>query len=104
MAGLKKNICQLDGCVSVREIEGLSTQRTIYVGDALEYACQFWASHIVESTCSGPGVGEVHKAIDEFFSNCFLSWIEVLSLMEKLDIGAYALEDIQKWYTKVSRM
>ena len=99
---LKKNICNLDDCASLDKIKDLSTYHKVQIGEALEYACQFWAKHLVEVPHSGQGVGEVHKAIDEFFPTCFLFWIEVLSLMGILDSGVYALKNIQQWYLLVS--
>ena len=99
---MKRNICQLDDHVLLSEVEDLPGQRAAYIGDALKYACCFWANHLVRSASSGHGVEEVHKAINEFFTTCFLFWIEVLSLLENLDIGVHALNDIQQWYTEVS--
>ena len=99
---LKKNMCGLDNYMDLSEVEDLCKQRTTYIGDELEYACQFWASHLVETGSSDPNIEEIFKAIDEFFTTCFLPWIEVLALMRKLDISIYALNDIQKWYTLVS--
>ena len=100
--GLKKNICHLDDYIELSEVEDLPAQRAAYIGDGLEYACQFWTNHLVESVSSGPDVEGVYKAIDEFFTTCFLFWVEVLSLMEKLDIGVYALKNIDQWYMQVS--
>ena len=101
---LRRNICRLDEYAILSEVEDLPTQRTTHIGDALKYACSFWASHLVKSASSGPGVEEVHNAINEFFAACFVYWIEVLSLLGKLDIGVYALNDIQQWYMVVSYM
>jgi len=101
---LRRNICRLDEYAILSEVEDLPTQRTTHIGDALKYACCFWASHLVKSASSGPDVEEVHNAINEFFAACFVYWIEVLSLLGKLDIGVYALNDIQQWYMVVSYM
>jgi len=99
---LKRNVCQLDDHVLLSEVEDLSERRTAYIGGTLEYACNFWASHLVRSASSSHDVEEVHKEINEFFTTCFLFWIEALSLLGKLDIGVYALNDIQQWYMVVS--
>ena len=96
-----KDICKLDGCI-LSEVKDLPTCRTTYIGDALMYACCFWISHLKKIPGNGPGIEEVWKAIDKFFTTCLLSWIEVLSLMENLDLGIYALNDLQQWYTLVS--
>jgi len=99
---LKKNICQLDDHVSLKEVEDLDTRKAAYIGDTLEYACCFWTKHLVRTTTSSVDVEEVQKAIDKFFTTCFLFWIEVLSLTGNLDVGVHALNDIQQWYLLVS--
>jgi hypothetical protein len=88
---------------SAQEVEDLPAQRAIYIGDALEYACQFWASHLVECTSSGPDVEEVHKAIDEFFTTVFCFGLKSLASWRSL-IGVYALKNIDQWYMQVSHM
>ena len=99
---LKKNICELDDHVVLSEVEDLDERRESYIGDTLEYTCCFWTKHLARTATSGPDVEEVYEAIDGFFKNCFLFWVEVLSLMRDLDMGVYALNDIQQWYTWVS--
>jgi hypothetical protein len=47
---------------------------------------------------------EIYKAIDGFFETCLLSWIEVLSLTGNLNVGVYALNDVQQWYMLVSHV
>lgn len=98
---LKKNICELDDCIFLSQVEDLPAQRATYIEGALGYACCFWTKHLVMVPSSSIIV-EVDKAIEKFFTTHFLFWIEVLSLMENLGIGVYALNDIQQWYTKVS--
>jgi len=98
---LKRNICQLDDHALLSEVKDLPERRTTYIGSTLEYACNFWASHLMKSPSSGPDE-EVCKAINEFFTTCFLSWIEVLSLTGKLDAGVYAINYIRQWYASVS--
>ena len=102
MDGLKKNICGLNDHTVLSEVEDLSTRRRTHIGDALEYACQFWTTHLASIPGSGPEAKEVQEAIDKFFTTHLLFWIEVLSLMGKLDVGVYALNNIQQWYMSVS--
>jgi hypothetical protein len=102
--GLKRNICNLDNYTTLKKVKDLPAQRRACVGDALEYACRFWTKHLLETPRSGNSVEKVQKEVEEFFTTCLLSWIEVLSLMESLDIGVYALNDISQWYALVSCM
>ena len=99
---LKKNICGLDDHTILSKVEDLASHRKDTIGDALEYACCFWAKHLLRIPTNGQGVEGVQEAIDRFFTTCLPFWIEVLSLVGKLDVGIYALDDIQQWYTSVS--
>jgi hypothetical protein len=99
---LKRNICNLDDYTSLDKVEDLPARCKAQIGDALEYACQFWVKHLVGIPTSGHNVKEVHKAIDKFFTTYLLFWIEVLVLTRKLDVGVHALNDIQQWYISVS--
>ena len=99
---LRRNICELDDHVPLRKVKDLPAQRAAYIGDALEYACRFWASHLLKTSVSSPSFEEVDEAINDFFKTYFLFWIETLSLMENLDVGVYALKDVHQWYMEVS--
>ena len=102
MGGLKKNICNLDDYVILNEVRDLPACRKVQIGEALEYACQFWTKHLVGVPNGSHNVEEVHKAIDKFFTTHLLSWIEVLAIMGCLDISIHAMNDIQRWYISVS--
>ena len=97
---LKRNICGLDDHVVLSE--DLPNHQKDHIGDALEYACCFWAKHLLMIPGSSPCVVEVQVEIDKFFTTCLLFWIEVLILIGKLDICVYSLDNIEKWYTLVS--
>jgi hypothetical protein len=99
---LKRNICDLDDYASLGRVEDLPARRKALIGDALEYACLFWAKHLAGVPSSGHGVEEVHKAIDEFFTTHLLFWIEVLVVMGSLDASVHAINDIRQWYISVS--
>ena len=61
------------------------------------------ANHLAKiCNTSHDGLEEVHKAIDDFFTTGLLYWIEVLVLTGNLDVGIYALDDIEQWYMLVS--
>ena len=89
---LKKNICGLDHHVILSEVKDLPDLRKDHIGNTLEYACCFWTKHLMNTPGSDTGIEEVQEAIDKFFTTCLLSWIEVLSLMGKLNIGELAIK------------
>ena len=101
---LKKNICKLDDHVVLSEVRDLSVRQRDHIGDALEYACHFWAKHLLKIPSSSTHIEEVKKAVDEFFTTQLLFWIEVLSLMGNLNAGVHSLNDVQQWYTSVSHI
>jgi len=100
--GLKKNICNLDDYISLSEIEDLPARHKAYIGDALGYACKYWAKHLAGVSSSGHNVGEVCNAVDEFFTTRLLFWIEALVIMKSLDATLHAIDDVQQWYASVS--
>ena len=53
---LRKNICDLEGCPVLSEIEDLPVRRKTYIGSGLEYACRFWTRHLVKIPENGPHV------------------------------------------------
>ena len=99
---LKRNICNLDDHAVLSRAKDPSPHWKSHIGGALEYACCFWTKHLVKTPSSGSVAEEVQRAIDEFFSIHLLFWIEVLVVMRNLDIGIYAINDIQQWYISVS--
>ena len=99
---LRKNICDLDGCPLLSDVKDLPERRKACIGSALEYACRFWTRHLSEIPSSGSHIERVKAAIEKFFTTHLLFWIEVLSLTGYLDVGVYALHDIDRWYLLVS--
>jgi len=99
---LKRNICNLDDHADLSEVKDLSSRQKTYIGDALGYACQFWTKHLLEIHSSSPHAEDVQKAIDKFFMVDLLHWIEVLALTRNLDVGVYAMNDIEQWCNLVS--
>jgi len=99
---LKRNVCNLDDYVDLSSVKDISARRKECIGDALEYACQFWTKHLANSPSTGPSADKVKKAIDKFFTTHLLFWIEALIIMRNLDISVHSIDDIQQWYTLVS--
>ena len=99
---LKKNICNLDDCVVLSEVKTLCTCKKVHIGGGLEYACKFWTKHLLEIPSNGPHTKGVQKAIEKFFTVHLLHWVEVLVITGNLDIGVYAMNDVEQWYNLVS--
>ena len=101
---LKRNICNLDDYAILSEVKDLSSRQKTYIGDALEYVCQFWTKHLLEIPSSSPYAEEVQKVINKFFMVNLLDWIEVLVLTRNLGVGVHAMNDIEKWYNLVCNL
>ena len=99
---LRRNICSLDDYAVLSEVKDLSTQKKDNIGDALEYACQFWTKHLLGIPGDSPYIEEVQRGMDQFFTTHLLQWIEVLILIGNLDIGVYAINDVEQWCSLVS--
>jgi len=101
---LKRNICNLDDYAVLSEVKDLPTCQKDHIGDALEYACRFWHKHLLRIPGNSFHVGEVEHAIKKFFTTHLLYWIEVLALTGNLDVGVYAMDDVEQWCASVSIM
>jgi len=99
---LKRNICNLEDYAVLSEVKDISAYKKEYIGDALQYACQFWTKHLLEIPVGSSHTEEVQKAIDKFFRTHLLYWIEVLALTGNLSVGICAMNDIEQWYALVS--
>ena len=103
-ARLVGNICKLDDRAVLSEVRDLPARRKEYIGDALEYACCFWTSHLVMIPATRESVKQVQDAINQFSTMHLLFWIEVLSLVGDLDVGVYSLNNVKQWCKLVSHM
>ena len=99
---LTRNICNLDDYATLDDIIDLSACKKDNIGGALEYSCHFWTKHLLKIPGNSPYAEEVQRAIEDFFTTHVLCWIEVLVVTKNLDIGAYAMNDVEQWYASVS--
>ena len=91
---LKKNICRLETPGTPRS--GIdSTVLNLLLPPQLQYACQYWVSHLQKGVLSVDDAAQVHV----FLRTHFLHWLEALSLMGKIAEGVRLvkiLESIQE--------
>ena len=88
---LRFNICKLeDSRLSNADVEDLESRTKQHISDALWYSCRYWANHL----CFTPNNGEqdVMGSLREFFEGLYpILWIEVLSILRMVSIGAPSL-------------
>jgi hypothetical protein len=99
VAQLRLNICKLeDSRLANADIEDLPPRVEENISDALQYSCFYWSNHL----CSPPDDCDqlvlVLGRLKEFFDGLYpLFWVEVLSIMEMVPIGAPSLRRLISW-------
>jgi hypothetical protein len=98
---LRFNICKLeDSRLANADVEDLPSRIKENISDALQYSSLYWSNHL----CFTPDNGDqrVWGSLKEFFEGLYpLFWIEVLSIMGMVPIGAPSLRRVISW-VKVS--
>jgi len=99
---LRLNICGLeDSRLANADVKGLASRIKENITDALQYSSLYWSNHL----CFTPDTDEkrVWDMLRKFFEGPYvLYWVEVLSLMGKLGIGAPRLRELTSKLIKVS--
>ena len=94
---LRFNICKLeDSRIANADIKNLPSRIKESISDALQYSSLYWSNHL----CFAPDDGDLHiwEKLKEFFEGLYgLFWIEVLSIMGMVPIGAPSLRRVISW-------
>jgi len=64
-----------------------------WIPSALAYACMFWGSHID----ANDEIESLSTELDHFLTHQVLRWLEVLSLLRRLDIGFEVLQRMKEF-------
>ena len=98
---LRFNICKLeDSRLANADIKDLPSRIKENISDPLQYSSLYWSNHL----CFTPDNGDlpVWDKLKEFFEGLYgLFWVEVLSIMGMVPIGAPSLRRVISW-AKVS--
>jgi len=98
---LRFNICKLeDSRLANAEVVDLLSRIKENISDPLQYSSLYWSNHL----CFSPENGDRRalQSLKEFFEGLYpLLWIEVLSIMGMVPIGAPSLRRVISW-VKVS--
>ncbi|KAG8920819.1 hypothetical protein FRC02_000672 [Tulasnella sp. 418] len=93
---LRRNMCQVENEFIVNDdIPDLDTRLEYNVGPHVLYACQFWAAHLKNAN---PTTKELRNAIRLFATTKLLNWLEILSLLKRIDVAIASLEAASDWY------
>jgi len=97
---LRFNICGLeDSRLANTDIQDLPSRITKNIPDCLKYSCLYWSNHL----CVAPDNDQrVWDSLEEFFKGlCPVFWIEVLSILGMVPMGAPSIRRVISW-AKVS--
>ncbi|CAE6447963.1 unnamed protein product [Rhizoctonia solani] len=91
---LRFNICDLESSfVADEKVEDLQEQIASKVSPALAYTCRYWPTHL----SLAPKSDNLAAKLDDFLSEKFLFWMEVLSLRQEVTEGIGELLKVNKW-------
>jgi len=93
--GLQFNICHLTtSYLPNSEVSDLGEQIKKYISIELSYACRFWTDHLQHAQFDLA----LAEAIQAFFNHeQLLFWLEVLSLLKKINTCASGLSSVIEW-------
>jgi len=97
---LRFNICGLeDSRLANADIKDLQSRIKTNIPECLQYSCLYWSNHL----CFAPDNDQrVWESLKEFFEGlCPLFWIEVLSILGMVPMGAPSIRSVIFW-AKVS--
>jgi len=94
---LRFNICGLeDSRLANADIQDLPSRIIENISDCLKYSSLYWSNHI----CFAPDNNDrrVWDSLEEFFEElCPLFWIEVLSILGMVSMGAPSIRRVISW-------
>jgi len=84
----------ISGSERWQTVETIVKQKRLegFISSALAYACVFWASHIETSD----EIDILSVELEHFLAHQVLRWLEVLSLLRRLDIGVEVLRRMKE--------
>ncbi len=91
------NICKLeDSRLANADIRDLPSRVKEHISDALQYSCLHWSNHLCSSSENRDQC--VLVSLKKFFEGlCPLFWVEVLSIMGMVPIGAPSVRRLLSW-------
>jgi hypothetical protein len=97
-AELRFNICKLETSYTMHDdISDLETRVRDNIHTHLQYACRFWTDHIQKC----PFDVQTAEEVEHLMTNQFLYWLEVMSLLGKVNRITRGLRSVISW-SKVS--
>ncbi|KIM87374.1 hypothetical protein PILCRDRAFT_814882 [Piloderma croceum F 1598] len=93
-SGLRFNICNLETShVRNTDVPDLAARVENTILPHLSYGCRFWADHLITTAYDT----EILSKLRDFFHHRFLYWLEVLSLLKKINVASRMLRSMLEW-------
>ncbi|KIM19685.1 hypothetical protein M408DRAFT_83185, partial [Serendipita vermifera MAFF 305830] len=97
---LRFNICDLEtSYIHNQDIPDLDLRVKARIPPLLSYSSCHWAGHLIEGGFSE----EIYESLQYFMSNLFLFWLEVLSLIKRVNIGSSIMRLLITWLKEFGR-
>ena len=90
---LKINICNLGLIDRFKDNHHIKQLTRDCISEAFAYAAIHWATHLADAAMVDD---EVEQLLEDFALNHFLAWLEVLSIVERVEIAYPSLDGICK--------
>jgi len=95
---LRFNICKLETSHVIHDdIPDLKIRVQYNIPAYLQYACRFWTNHIHQCDFDI----QIAEEVEHFMTNQFLYWLEVMSVLRKVNLVTQGLRSVIAW-SKVS--
>ena len=96
---LRFNICNLeDSRVANADIKDLPSRVKQNISDALQYSCLHWSEHLRFPSGNRNQCALILGSLKKFFEGLYpLFWVEVLSVMGMIPIGAPSIRRLLSW-------
>ena len=95
---LEQNLLLLPDYALNSEVKDLQTKIDDNISVGLQYACQYWHTHLTEAEGD---VTNVISSLHIFLEGNFLAWLEVVSVLGAARGAVIALEKLMSWLQEV---
>jgi hypothetical protein len=96
--GLRFNICNLKTSYLLNdEVMDLLQRIETNIPMPLLYSCQFWTTHVLETTINLHNHGSLMQEIKDFMYHRLLFWLEVMSLTKEVASANTSLLTVARW-------
>ena len=93
---LRRDICGINDPTKFNsDVLDLDDRLQEHVPEHLRYACQFWSLHLADMPV---GDKEIYDKATEFLFEHFLHWLEVMSLLQKVDSVFNIVQQAKHWF------